>query len=194
MTTTPRMATSQEITKTLITLFSVLPPKATSGMDSEAVMAGYLVALEGVSAQALKATAMAIIQGEIDEISTKVCPLPPELSRAVRKRMLEDHRKAQLETPRIDYTPQAFVGIEMRIEAAKQLMWAQGRTRLCFVDSAAHAQELAKHGDVPPGSLYVGILGAFYGPVPGTGAPEIDRPENPVDDSRDGETLASGQL
>lgn len=61
------------------------------------MMAGYLVALDGVGAQALKLTAMAIIKGEIEEMSTKVCPTPPELSRAIRKRMRED-RKLEIAT------------------------------------------------------------------------------------------------
>jgi hypothetical protein len=129
-------------------------------------MAGYLVALDGVTAQALKTTAMAVIQGQLEDLSAKVCPLPPELSRAVRRQMLEDHRKAQLATPRLDYEPMAFVGIEMRQIAAKELMRAQGRKRLCNVDSHPQALEVAKLGKVPPGSLYVGILGAFYSPTP----------------------------
>jgi hypothetical protein len=156
-------------------------------------MAGYLVALDGVSAQALKLTAMAIIQGEIEEMSTKVCPTPPELSRAVRKRMAEDRRKELASTTTtIEAQPvrEARTGyctlLNLEYQAwhngsppgplmlqawekhfgSQRPQYHAGRKLLCGVPSLARAQEMAKSGAVPPGSLYVARYGAFYGPPP----------------------------
>lgn len=127
-------------------------------------MAGYLVALDGVGAQALKTTAMAIIQGELEDMSAKVAPTPPELSRAVRKRMAEDRKRELASSAAIDYTPTPFMGIEMRRHAAKAKMFDEGRQLLMECDSHAHATEIARRRKVPPHSVYSGILGAFYSP------------------------------
>lgn len=127
-------------------------------------MAGYLVALDGVTAQALKTTAMAIIQGQLEDLSAKVCPLPPELSRAVRKRMAEDRKRELASSAAIGYTPTPFMGIEMRRAAAKTKMAQEGRQLLMECSSHAHATEIARRSKVPAGAVYSGILGAFYSP------------------------------
>lgn len=177
-----------------MTLFSVLPPKATTGTDTDAQMAGYLVALDGVGFMALKRTSMAIIQGEIEDLSTKVCPTPPELSRAVRRRMREDRalelastNATKLEVPRpvaqhsiSGYT--TMLNLEFQAwnngSAPGPLMLAvwdkhgsgpaphryDGRAYLAEAPTAKAAEKMAKRGTVPPGSLYVARFGAFYGP------------------------------
>jgi hypothetical protein len=99
------MATVQEITKILITLFSVLPPKGTSGSDHEAAISGYLLALDGVEIGALKWTAAAIIKGEIADMSVKACPTAPELAREVRKRMAAERQRQLAGTAAIEAPP-----------------------------------------------------------------------------------------
>jgi hypothetical protein len=132
-----------------------------SGSDSEAVMAGYLVALEGVTADALKRTAMAIIKGEIADLSARACPTAPELSREVRKRMAAE-RRLELAGATARYEPYPFTALAIRMDATRRRMEAEGRTFLFGVNGHAEARARAK--ECPAGSLYVGLLGAFYGP------------------------------
>lgn len=155
-------------------------------------MHGYLVALDGVSIEALKQTALAIIQGEIEDLSVKVCPTPPELSRAVRKRMAEDRGRAL--SGSTAFTPRPFISIKMHRDAVKRRMEDEGRVKLLEVDSHMAAIAAAKHGEVPPGAVYSAVLGAFYSAPGYVAAQEIDRPEFPVDDSGEFDLLASDQL
>lgn len=163
-------------------------------------MAGYLVALDGVSAQALKLTAMAVIQGQIEDMSAKVCPQPPELSRAVRKRMREDRQRELAAAPKLAELPppRAIPSANMAKLKAEFQEWKNGapagplmkaavekyfgghqprtydgRPFLCDAPSFAAAQQMAKTGVAPPGSLYVPRFGAFYSPKPE--GPDHDR-------------------
>jgi hypothetical protein len=53
----------------------------------------------------------------------------------------------------------------MRMDAARERMASEGRKLICSVTSHAAANEMIKRGKVPPGSVYSGLLGEFYGPI-----------------------------
>lgn len=159
-----RQATSGDISLALVKLFSVLPRR--SGMnegDDDAALAGYELALQGVDYRALGETIGAIIRGEVEGMSTKFCPTPPELSKAVRDQMRRD--RLANDVPKLGYQPKPFQSIQMRMDAERERMAREGRKFLCSVASHGAAVEMAKRGKVPPGSVYSGLLGEFYSPI-----------------------------
>ncbi|TBY41616.1 hypothetical protein [Rhizobium leguminosarum] len=140
-------------------------------MDGQ--LEGYLIALKGATHYALDVTVNRIIRGEIDGLSKKFCPTAPELSSVIRdemqavqrqidlaaeRRMIQDNRQVAVE-------PKLF---EDRIAGAKARMMDEGRKYLFAAESFSSARK----SDLRPGSTYVGILGAWYGPPGSLHEPE----------------------
>lgn len=150
----------------LAKVFSVLPRRNASEDDDDAALEGFRLALHGVGFTALVETIAALIRGEVHGLSLKWCPTPPELSKAVRDRMAV--MALEVNRPKIDYTPRPFVSVEMRIDATKRRMLEENRQLLCYCDSYGASIEIARQGvrdgSIPPGSVYSGLLGAFFGP------------------------------
>jgi len=172
----------------LAKVFSVLPRRNASEDDDEAMLEGFRLALHGVEFAALVETITALVRGQVHGLSLKYCPTPPELSKAVRDRMAINH--LEVNRPKVDYVPVPFQSLEMKRDAEKLRMADAGRMQLRKVSSFANAQDIAKHANFPPGTIYSAFLGAFYGPPGYTAAPEINSPDDPVDDARQSETRA----
>lgn len=124
---------------------------------------GYKIALNGCTVHGLTEAVYLYIRGEIEGQSVSYAPTPPELSRAVRA---IDRKAASLSSgPAIDYTPLPFLTVQMRIDAERVRLAKEGRKYLCSPSSHVAAQEMAKRGEIPPGSVYSGLLGSFYSPI-----------------------------
>ena len=82
-TTDPRLraATAEQATRQLQLLFSNLPVKG--GESPQAVMAGYLLAVESYPLWAIEAAIKAFLRHEVPGQSKSFCPRAPELSAAV---------------------------------------------------------------------------------------------------------------
>lgn len=163
----------------LTKLFSVLPRRNAKADDNDAALDGFQTALKGVDLAALVETVGEVMRGEVVELSRKWCPTPPELSACVRAKMAATRRliALQADAARVCYEPVPFVSFEMRRQAAKDRLADEGRYLLMEVASDREGYQLAKRGKVPPGSVYVGILGAFYSPPyyqPPTEEPDHD--------------------
>ena len=152
----------------MIKLFSVLPRRNGKAEDNDAALEGYQIALAGVDLAALIEVVGQVIRGEVDGLSLKYCPTPPELSAAIRGRMKDTRRQIARETERkVTYEPTPFISVQMMIDAAKLRMADQGRVKIAEAESLDLAREMAKRGEVPPGSVYSALLGAFYSPTRG---------------------------
>lgn len=143
-----------EITRSLVGLFMALPPRKGNPEELTAV---YEMALRECSTEALKRVAGSLIRGELNGASRSFAPTPAELAYLVRNE--GQAIKSALE--RTSYQPIAFVGLQMRIDAARQRMEDEGREKLADIDYAAM---LSRSKEFPPGSLFVALLGAVYGP------------------------------
>jgi hypothetical protein len=165
-----RPATSGEIVKTLSALFVALPPR--KGKFDDLVDA-YQIALNGCSYAGLKTTVFRAMRGEVEGLSETFGPTPPELAKAVRETDRSLRRIAEINA-RPDVLARALLTIEQRQDDAKARMAKEGRA---FIGEIANVQNLnreMKRLNVPPGALYVAILGAFYGPA--TITPEEQMP------------------
>lgn len=189
MTTDARLrpATSVEMATELNRLFRCLELKTGSPEDK---IEGYLIALEGASHYALTTAVNKLIRGEVDGVSRKFCPTPPELSAVIRDEMAFVRKQNDLARERMQLEDKRPVAAQVktlfdRVAEAKQKMVDEGRSLLFEVSS--HADMLARRRSMPQGSVYVSILGAAYGP-PGyqpVAAPEPEiEPEKPppIDD------------
>ncbi len=142
-------------------------------MDGQ--LEGYLIALYGASHYALDITVNRVIRGEIEGLSRKYCPTAPELSAAIRSEMQFVERQIALAHERLQIADNRVVArrpvlIEERIQIARQKMADEGRALLLEVQS--HAASLSPGRKMPPGSVYSGILCAWYGP-PGSLRQEV---------------------
>lgn len=109
-----------------------------------------------------------LIRGEIKDLSKSFAPSPAELSAAIRDEMQFVKRQNELEQERLQIADNRPVArrpllIEERMQIARQKMADEGRALLLEVDS--HAASLSSSRKLPPGSVYSGILCAWYGPV-----------------------------
>lgn len=143
-------------------------------MDGQ--LEGYLIALHGSTHHALDVSINRIIRGEIDGLSKKFCPTAPELSSVIRTEMewiakqIEIAKdRAAIADHRVDpVRPKLF---EERAADARAKMEAEGRRFLFEADSFSAAASSRRN--LRPGSVYVGILGAWYGPEGSPQEPEV---------------------
>lgn len=143
----------------LAKLFHSLPPR--KGNLAE-LADGYKIALTGCTVHGLTEAVYLYIRGEIEGQSVSFAPTAPELSRAVRA---IDRKAASLNSgPAIAYTPTPFLSVQMRMDAERVRLAKEGRQYLCSPPSHVAAQQMAKRGEIPLGSVYSGLLGAFYSP------------------------------
>lgn len=177
-----RAITDMDITTALTKLFAALPPR--KGNPAE-LTDSYKLALQGCTSAGLAQTVLQYIQGDVDGMATSFAPTPPELSRAVRS--IDRQLEAVNRPPALEYTPLPFLTVEMRRDAERQRMAAEGRKLICSADSHGAAQEMAKRGKVPPGSVYSGLLGEFYSPINYQPEGTADEQRHPDDTRRQSE-------
>lgn len=191
MSTQSRPITDMDLSTALPKLFHSLPPR--KGNLTE-LADGYKIALEGCTHQGLGVAVLRYIQGRIDGQSTSFAPSPPELARTVRDidkgiRDLERQtapKAAEMPPPPREKPTGYVTALNAEFQAWNNggapgpLMLAafakhsggerpqhyDGRKFLCEAPNYARAQEMAKTGIVPTGSLYVARFGAFYSPKP----------------------------
>src|SRR6478736_1258776 len=131
-------------------LFVSLPtPKDT---DQESLIAGYFVALEGLSLEAFQNVVMKIVKGMIGDI--KFCPRPPELASMVRK---EEASIDLMREPKNQHT--AVQKPTMRAYMEKR--WKGKKVLATNVEN-----DKFKSREWPPGSVYVPILSTVFAADP----------------------------
>lgn len=119
------------------------------GIDADALLAGYRIALEGQPIEALQSVVLKLVKGTWTEEVT-FCPRPPELANMVRE---EARRQREISMPRIAYQP-----------AEKPPMVA------LMTKKYAHRKVLAENiamgdfrpSDWPAGVCFVPILGKVF--------------------------------
>lgn len=146
-------------------LFSALPVRQGDAADQIEV---YVFALEDTTQQALETVISQAIRGQHPKFSRKFAPTCAELGEAIFEEMERVKRRAELEQEKLriaDHRPAALptLKVQDRIDAAKARMQAEGRRFLLSCESYAAAKSMSSK--VPVGSVYVGILCAWYGPV-----------------------------
>lgn len=121
------------------------------GIDGDALLAGYRLALEGQPLEALQSVVLKLVKGTWPEEVT-FCPRPPELANMVRE---EARRIREATMPRIDYRP-----AERPPMVALMAKKYEGRRVLAEnVEIGAF-----KPTDWPPGTCFVPILGKVFAP------------------------------
>jgi hypothetical protein len=75
-------ATAAEISVALAALFRSMPPPR--GVKADDRLPGYLTALRGMSVEQVEGAIAKFLRGEVPNVSTKYCPLPPELAAIAR--------------------------------------------------------------------------------------------------------------
>ncbi len=136
--------------------------------SAEELSESYLIACHKCTKHALETVVFKLIRGEIDGLSRVFAPSSADLSAAIRSEMQFVEKQIALAEERLqiaDNRPAARrpMLIEERMQAARQKMADEGRALLLEVDS--HAASLSAGRKMPPGSVYSGILCAWYGPV-----------------------------
>ncbi len=154
-----------EILTVLGKLFRALKPK---NGNVEELSEGYLIACHKCTKHALETVVLKLIRGEIDGLSRVFAPSSADLSAAIRSEMQFVEKQIALAEERVqiaDNRPVARrpVLIEERIQIARQKMADEERKLLLEVDS--YAASMAHSRKMPVGSVYNGILCAWYGPV-----------------------------
>jgi hypothetical protein len=139
-------------------LFEALPPRKGNPLERLDI---YEEVLAGCDRDAMLITVAALMKGELDDASRSFAPTPPELAFLIRRNQRTDYAGPGSGP----YTPTPFVSLSLRVSALKERILGEGRRKLREVENHAQAQALAKNGKVPPGSLYVALLGAIYSPV-----------------------------
>jgi hypothetical protein len=145
-------------------LFSALPVRQGDAADQIEV---YVYALEDVTHHALDAVVAQAIRGSHPKFSRKWAPTCAELGEAVADEMERVKRQMELaeEKLRIADNRAAAVRpklIDERISDAKAKMLAEGR-RFLF-EAGTFSGLASRRRECPPGSIFVGILCAAYGP------------------------------
>lgn len=127
------------------------------GIDADALLAGYLIALEGQPLEALQSVVIKLVKGTWSE-EVKFCPRPPEIANMVRE---EARRIREASTPMIAYRP-----------AEKLPMVALMQKK--YADRKVLAENIERDGfrptDWPIGACFVPLLGKVF-------APEEAKPE-----------------
>lgn len=146
-------------------LFSALPVRQGDPVDQIEV---YIFALEDVSHYAMDQVVAQAIRGQHPKFSRKFAPSTAELGEAIAELTAHIQRQNELEQERLQIADNRPVArkpllIEERMEAARQKMADEGRRLLLEVDS--HAASISPGRKMPPGSVYSGILCAWFGPV-----------------------------
>jgi hypothetical protein len=158
-------------------LFRALQPKKGS---VEELSESYLIACHKCTKHALEAVIVKLIRGEIEGVSKAFAPSSAELSAAIRSEMQWVEKQIKLAEDRMqieDNRPVARPAmlLQDRVDAAKRKMLDEERTYLFSTES--HASVGTRRRDVPAGSIYVGILGAFYGPIGSMRPPVVEEPQ-----------------
>lgn len=138
-------------------------------------MESYLIACHKCTKHAIESVVIKLIRGEIKDMPKAFAPSSAELSTALRDEMEFVKRQIALEADRVaikdmrkDAVPARL--IEGRIADAKAKMAAEGRRFLFEADSFSGMA--SRRRECPPGSIFVGILCAAYGPVGSVNQPE----------------------
>lgn len=129
---------------------------------------GYLIAMQGATAHALKVTIQRVIRGEIDGISRRYCPTAPELSAAIRDEMADVAKKINLEKNRVaieDNRPKAVKqpNILERVNAQRARMTSEGRALLIRFDSFDAFIQYSRRNTLPKGVFYMPATAELYG-------------------------------
>ncbi len=145
-------------------LFSALPVRQGDVDDQIEV---YIFALEDVSHYAMDHVIGQAIRGQHPKFSRKFAPSTAELGEAIAEVEAHVQRQNELAAERRQIADNRPIArrpllIEERMQIARQKMADEGRALLLEVDS--HAASLSAAREVPQGSIYSGILCAWYGP------------------------------
>lgn len=119
------------------------------GIDADALLAGYLIALESQPIEALQSVVMKLVKGTWSE-EVKFCPRPPELANMVRE---EARRQREASMPRIAYMP-----------AERPPMVAMMAKKYAHRKVLADNVSEFKPDEWPAGTCFVPILGKVFGP------------------------------
>ncbi|NTG01860.1 hypothetical protein G6L30_17225 [Agrobacterium rhizogenes] len=177
-----------EISTALGKLFRALQPKKGS---VEELSEAYLIACHKCTKHALETVVVKLIRGEIDGVSKSFAPSSAELSAAIRSEMQFVEKQVSIAQERMqieDNRPVARrpILIEERIQIARQKMADEERKLLLEADS--YAAGMTHSRKMPVGSVYSGILCAWYGPPGSLRVPvtqemlkaDMFEPETPV--------------
>lgn len=145
-------------------LFSALPVRQGDAADQIEV---YVFALDDVTHQALDTVVAQAVRGQHPNFSRKFAPTCAELGEAIFEEMARAKRQMELAEEKLRIEDNRVVAvrpklIDERIAEAKAKMAAEGR-RFLF-ECETHAGSNTRRRECPVGSIYVGILSAFYGP------------------------------
>ncbi|QHW26635.1 hypothetical protein GYN07_20865 [Rhizobium leguminosarum bv. viciae 248] len=147
-------------------------------------MESYLIACHKCTKHAIEAVVIKLIRGELKDMPKAWAPSPAELSSAIRDEMDFVQRQVDLAAERqmiedqrpVAAAPRLF---EQRTDEARARMLDEGRKFLFAAESFSSARKT----DLRPGSIYVGILGAYYGPPGSLHEPEPElMPEQSLED------------
>ncbi|QIG68248.1 hypothetical protein EVB56_057 [Rhizobium phage RHph_Y1_10] len=119
------------------------------GIDADALLAGYLLALESQPLEALQSVVLKLVKGTWPE-EVKFCPRPPELANMVRE---EARRIREASAPMLTYRP-----------AEKPPMVALMQKK--YADRKVLAENIDRDGfrpvDWPVGACFVPLLGKVF--------------------------------
>jgi hypothetical protein len=154
-------------------LFSALPVRQGDANDQIEV---YVFALEDVTHHALDTVIAQAVRGQHPKFSRKFAPTCAELGEAIIDEMERVKRQIELAQEKLrieDNRPVVVPTLKLddRIAAAHARMRDEGRKLLYAVD--AHSASAVGRRNLRPGSVYVGILGAYYGPPGSLHEPEM---------------------
>lgn len=121
------------------------------GIDADALLAGYRIALEGQPIEALQGVVMKLVKGTWSDTVT-FCPRPPELANMVRE---EARRQREISMPRIDYRPADKTPMVA-------MMAKKYSHRKVFAENIGMAE--FRPSDWPAGTCHVPILGKVFAP------------------------------
>lgn len=116
-TPSSKPASLAEISTALQVLFDALPFQR--GAKTDNVAAAYLEALRGCTAEAVSAGVLKFLRGEIDGVSPRYIPTPPELARIVRSAVVPQRIPPERRVP---YAPVTTPGARDRMRL-KMPMW-----------------------------------------------------------------------
>jgi hypothetical protein len=169
-------------------LFSALPIRQGDVVDQIEV---YVFALEEVSHYAMDFVIAQAIRGQHPKFSRKFAPSTAELGEAIIEVMDSVKRQNELAQERMQIADNRPVArrpilIEERIQIARQKMADEERKLLLEADS--YAAGMTHSRKMPVGSVYSGILCAWYGPPGSLRVPvtqemlkaDMFEPETPV--------------
>lgn len=154
-------------------MFTALPlPK---GVASDALLAGYLVALEGMYPSTLKSVVVKLVKGIWGE-EVKFCPRPPELANMVRD---EQRRLDVLNRPRLaaPVLAQPFKDIRVTQRNRVQELAKQGYVLVATGISQETCLSLAKSRALPAKSIHLWAIDEVWAPQAAAHLVEVHRVE-----------------